>query len=92
MRFYTYIPVYGLIVDWIVLNPLSVNVVINVPTLREFNPVLKLWQINEAIFVIINFFHNYPVTTRKFRNEHKTLSKNVLIQRKHKICSTHRTE
>lgn len=36
----TYIPVYGLIIDRIVLNPLSVNVVLNVPALREFNPVL----------------------------------------------------
>lgn len=64
---------HGLIIDWIMLNPLSVNVVLNIPTLREFYPILKLSQIDKAIFVIINFVNNYPETTRKFRNEHISL-------------------
>lgn len=56
-----HLPVQFVNVVWIMLFPLSVHVIVNVPALRECNPIFQFGHIDETIFVLVDFIHDDSV-------------------------------
>lgn len=55
----THLPIDLFRIIWIVLFPLSVDIIFDVATLRERNPTLQFRHINEFIFVLVDLIDNY---------------------------------
>lgn len=54
----THLPLDEILIIFIVLPPLPVHVLINVPPLRKLDPVLQLGQIYETVVVRVDLVHD----------------------------------
>lgn len=61
----THLPINLFRIIWIVLLPLSVDIIFDVAALRERNPALQFRHINEFIFVLVDLINNYAAMKRE---------------------------
>lgn len=54
----THLPLDEILVVLAVLPPLAINVLINVPPLRELDPGFQLGQIDERVIVGVDLVHD----------------------------------
>lgn len=62
----THLPLDEILVVLAVLPPLAINVLINVPPLRELDPLFQLGQIHEAVVVPVDLVHDNAVEIKHY--------------------------